>query len=370
MALGHGATCARRPVMPSCIEWAEERHEECSDTSDEGYSECDDWDGNCCTWWPCSWACEVVTWVCVGWTWVSHVVCVAWNVVTTVTCVAWDVVTTAINAVIVTLESSVGWVLSAVAFLVELAEAIPGVGTLIRWIINFINFLAALIYSLVDILLGFLGVRPEKLLRVCSVVLRDEKGNVVANTPYAVQQLARAVTIFKAEANIRIIPSRPFHYTSGFSAAETPDDSWVVVDSGVSDSDLLDPACNGATDWGLAGSKNQLKMSTACFYGAWRRIWGYGSPVACVFIREIAGDTIGCAIWITDIAWIEGDILHPEHTAAASSATLGHEVGHAGNLWHIDDDPTNLMFPSVSGGDLLEDWQVLLLRASRHVTYF
>ena len=56
--------------MPKCIEWAEERVEECNEWRDEGHNECSDWD-KCCDWWPCSWGCKLITWVCVGWYWVA-----------------------------------------------------------------------------------------------------------------------------------------------------------------------------------------------------------------------------------------------------------------------------------------------------------
>ena len=87
--------------MPTCLEWATERHEECVEWRDDGYEGCDAWDSRCCDWWPCSWACKVVTWFCVAWVWVSNLVCVAWNVITTTFCVVWDVVTTVINAILV-----------------------------------------------------------------------------------------------------------------------------------------------------------------------------------------------------------------------------------------------------------------------------
>src|SRR5919108_1440793 len=122
--------------VPKCIKWGEERHQECSDYRDEGYNACSEYRSRCCDWWPCSWACEVVSWFCYAWYWVSNVVCVAWTWVTTAVCVAWDAVTTVVGAVVETVDSILSWVGSAAAFLVELVFAIPYVGRLLKWIWN------------------------------------------------------------------------------------------------------------------------------------------------------------------------------------------------------------------------------------------
>ena len=372
--------------MPACLEWAEQRSEECSETEDQGYNECDDWDRRCCDWWPCSWACKVITWVCVGYTWVSNIVCVAWDVVTTTVCVLWDIATTFINAILVTLESTLGWILSAVAFIVELLEMIPVLGTLIRWILNFVSFLLWTVASLIDAGLGYIGIRPEKLLRVCTIILRDEasdaegdeRGTPVASVDTVRVWLQLAADVYKRDANVRLIPSRPFKYTTGFADAEQVTDDWIQIDSDPGDSDTLDVACNApgaGADWLLTGTKYQAKASTRCFYGAWRRVLGYGAPVTCFVIRDIPGNAVGCCLWITDYATIEA--------GGATPRTVAHELGHACNLWHlcVDDDRRNLMAtqnecspqsttPPNTANPRLSDWQVLLVRASKHVTYF
>ena len=46
--------------MPTCIEWVEERTQECTELVDQGQNECSDFQAACCTWAPCSWACAVV----------------------------------------------------------------------------------------------------------------------------------------------------------------------------------------------------------------------------------------------------------------------------------------------------------------------
>ncbi len=375
--------------MPACLVWGEERHQECTETADRGYNECtesrDEGYRDCCDWWPCSWVCDAWVWVsnivCVAWTWVSNIVCVAWTWITTAICIVWDVITTIANAILVTLESILGWVLSAIAFIVELIESIPIIGTIIRWIINIVTHIINLLASLGDALLGLIGIRPEKLLRVCTVILRDESGNPTATPEFATAMLQLAADVYKRDANVRIIPVGPFKYHTGFAGAETVDNNWVITDGSNSDPNLLDVPCNAdgaGAEFLLTGSGFQIKSSTLCFFGNWRRVLGYGAPVACFIIRSIPG-ALGCALWITDYATIVGGLTIPP----TSPRTLGHEVGHASNLWHVcvDDDIRNLMGvpgscdPTSStapdrANPRMNEWQVLLVRASKHVTYF
>jgi hypothetical protein len=372
--------------MPTCIEWGQERHQECTQTRDEGYNQCtqtrDDGYNQCCTWEPCSWFCRAWVWisniVCIAWTWVSNVVCVAWTWVTTAVCVVWDVVTTVVGAIITILESTIGWLLSAIAFVVELIMAIPILGTVIRWVINAITAVVGIILSICDAFLGLIGVRPEKLLRVCTVILRDEKGTPVATVPEAVSMLQLAADVYKRDANIRIIPSRPFQFHSGFAGAETVDETWVETDGANSDAALLDVECGAGGEWGETGSGFQLKSSLRCLFGAWRRLSGFGAPITVFYIRSIPG-ALGCSLWITNYVTIDGQGTVPHQ----SPRTVGHELGHSCNLWHVcvDDGIRNMMATSgacspESPNDadrvnpLMEDWQVLLVRASKHVSYF
>jgi hypothetical protein len=50
-------------------------------------------------------------------------------------------------------------------------------------------------------------------------------------------------------------------------------------------------------------------------------------------------------------------------------ATIAHELAHACNLLHRK-DPENLMNPTQKGQSTLTDWQIAILRSSRHVTHF
>ncbi|MGE0523888.1 MAG: hypothetical protein AB7O60_12715 [Variibacter sp.] len=395
--------------MPKCLKWGEQRHkrcnswedqghDECNDWRDDGYSECRSWDRNCCDWWPCSWGCKIISlicrvsvWVsnivCHGFVWIAKVVCVGWAITTTAICIAWDVATAVVNFAGVTIESIFGWVLSGIAAFLSIILSIPLIGGLIRWGLSLGTAIFWAIVSLFDSLIGLIGIRPEKRLRVCAVVLADERSNpVLSDINYAVDQLQVAANILKRDANIRLMPSAPFQYATGFGDAPTVTADWItVLRREPGDVDTLDPSCNAdgfAADLGTAGSKFNLLMTTYCFYGAWRRIIGYGGPISVFFVRSIAGGRDGCGQWIVDFVTVTsptplspgGPIMPPVEDARRVTC---HELGHATNLWHLDsnDNPTNLMgTPRPTIGNVMDfqmyDWQVLAVRASKHVTYF
>jgi hypothetical protein len=82
-------------------------------------------------------------------------------------------------------------------------------------------------------------------------------------------------------------------------------------------------------------------------------------------------------LFITDYVTVDREAVD------TSPRTIGHEVGHSCMLWHtcVDDNVTNMMATSTDcdpdsttepdrANPMMEDWQVLLVRASKHVTYF
>src|SRR4030095_8014860 len=123
--------------------------------------------------------------------------------------------------------------------IIELLESIPGLGTFIRWFVNAVSLTTIVSLSIGDFFLGLTGVRPEKKLRVCTVILKDERGNAIAAVKDVIPLLQLAANVYKRDANVRLIPLRPFKYVSGFSEAETVDASWIINDASNSDSDIL-----------------------------------------------------------------------------------------------------------------------------------
>lgn len=73
------ATCGDKIAATfgaGCTQYRRDVHWDCSHYRQEGYEDCS-WD--CCDWWPCSWGCEALSWVCRGWIWLSSFVCDAWG---------------------------------------------------------------------------------------------------------------------------------------------------------------------------------------------------------------------------------------------------------------------------------------------------
>jgi len=367
--------------MPRCLEWAEERSRECTKTRKEKIKKCSewekkwdkqckDWDDKCCDWWPCSWGCKLVTWVCVGWKWVStwvckgwywvvNIVCVAWTWITTLVCVVWDVVTTVVNAILETLESILVWILDGLAIFVNILLSIPIIGGLLKWGKNIFLEIAWGLVGLGDTILGSLGIRPEKKLRICTIIMIDENGNPVAQTSDVVTEIQAAIDIFKEQANVRLIRSAPFQYDSGFADKETATEEWVTTRR----MEPLDVECGlGAAgeDLWLPGTDFEVNSSFGCFYGKFRRLIGYGAPVVIFVVRRVEGPEKGCSIGpLTNYVTVEG----------RDPICIAHELGHACNLWHVGSQ-TNLMHEAGCGQRELDWWQIAILRNSRHVTYF
>ncbi|WP_227386469.1 hypothetical protein [Microvirga rosea] len=290
----------------------------------------------------------------------------------------WDVVVTIINAVVVTIESILGWVWSAIAAIIAVILSIPILGAFIRWIISLATAIVWTIASIADTIAGLLGIRPEKLLRVCPVILADERSRPVDTIDHAVDQLQAAAHLLKREANIRLVPSAPLQYVTGFSGTPIVTKDWItVLDREPGDSDTLDPPCDAnafGADLGVAGSKFNLLMTVHCFYGGWRRLLGYGAPVSVFFVRSVKPSKDGCGTWIVDFVTVAAQ---PMPTSQDLRRVACHEIGHTGNLWHLGatDNADNLMAtPRPMVTDVMNyrlyDWQVLLLRASKHVSYF
>ncbi len=311
-----------------CVDWAEESYEECSEWADQGYSACDDWDDRCCDWWPCSWACKIITWVCVGWVWVSNVVCVAWTTIVTVVCVAWEVVTV---------------ILTPITWLIEVILSIPIIGRLIGELINLGTSIIWRIVGLADAVLTIIGIRPLKKLRVCIIILRDERGSATSSQTILQPQIDAARQIFREQANIELL----------VEAIHTVDDP--------SPTHSLDVECNAAA-WGedlwLPGTYFGTTSAWQCPTGGLGRITGFANPVVVFCVRNIPGSTAGCALGpLTDYLTIEGQ----------NPICLAHEIGHKVGLWHCCDG-TNLA-NGTCGGTQLDWWQITIARNSEFVTY-
>lgn len=357
--------------MPNCLEYAEEHTQQCDRWEDDGYNACVGWH----PWFR---------WICVSWTWMQHFVCVSWVVVTTVVCVVWDVVVTVVAFVVELLESlAIGWILNILAMYVELVLSIPYVGALVRWVFAIGRLVLWTVVALLDAVASLVGIRPEKKLRVCTIILRDENDQPVAAVADVVNALNDAIQILYQEANVQLLNSAPFQFTSGAakyfgSGPILADASWVRIYPAASATRVLDVACGGQAaidDLGEVGTNNRIRSFANCWWGNWRRVLGYGGPVVIFILRSIrtgSRDDFGCSLGpLSDYVTIAGGtptVL--DGAAGRPMITVPHELGHACTLWHVE-NPLNLM--DADGIDAiainLDHVQATVMRASTHVTY-
>ncbi|MBV8882218.1 MAG: hypothetical protein JO332_19840, partial [Planctomycetaceae bacterium] len=248
----------------------------------------------------------------------------------------------------------------------ELLFAVPIVGRALCQIWKIALEVVYRVAGLFDMLLGAIGLRPEKKLRVAVVLLKDGSGTPVVAPASVVDELQAAIDIYSDQANVRVVPMAWFHLSSPFSSNETATESWVAQPDGPSDASVLDVSANAAAwgeDFWMTGTRFHGLAAWLWKWGLPRRILGYGAPVAVFAVRTINGAT-GLSLGpLTDYITAVG-------TETADKTTLAHEIGHACGLWHHGDGD-NLMYSYDSNvRRKMSLFQVLVVRNSRHVTYF
>ncbi|HEX5155417.1 MAG TPA: hypothetical protein VFW07_28440 [Parafilimonas sp.] len=320
--------------ISSCLEWGDQSVNQCTDWKEQTDRSCNDWDANCCTWWPCSWACSAVTWVCLGWSYVTTFVCVVWTVIVTTVCV---------------LYSLIELILTPIGFLVGVIMSIPVVGRIIDWLLNILAEILNRIINLPEFLGTLLGIKLLKKLKICVIILRDEIGNALISEQTLQSIIDSAKTIYLNQCNVQL-------QVEGIHTVDKP-----------SPSEALDVGCNTdalSTDVWIGGSYFEFIANWVCplsisISGRTLRL----SPTVIVFIvRTIDGgppdNTVGCAMWTaTDYLTLEPD-----------PRCLAHELGHKCGLFH-DPDIRNLMNANGCSNRNLTSFQQAVIRSSLYVSY-
>lgn len=399
MASNCGKDAGRK--IKKCVKERVDKVRKCTQTRDEGYNRCtrtrDEGYEKCCDWAPCSWFCDIVVWVanivCIAWEWVKNIVCVAWEWVKNVVCVAWivlstglcrvtDVLTSALNLLATALEAALNWALSIVGFVVGILQMLPGLGRIISWIWGVVGTIINGILSLPDAVLTLFGIMPEKRLRLAVVMLRDSQRNfIVKDRKVILRAIQYAIHQFRTEVNVRVIPIQYASYQTAFADDPTAGDAYIFEYDIPSTAKVLDTCCDecaAVEDLGPAGTEIQTILNRLTFWGNGRRLLTYGAPLVALTVRSFRDGKMGCSLgplsdYVTVLfqdsdTTIAIEDLTPDKSLG-SITDLTHELGHACNLPHKE-DVNNLMNPSPARTGSLTVWQKILVRASRHVTYF
>jgi hypothetical protein len=280
---------------------------------------------------PCNWWClccnKLICWLVVA-------------LVATVVLVAVAVT----RLVVVTTCEVVNLLLSAAAVLVNLVLSIPGLGALIRIIINAVQEISWRLAGLPDFFGSLLGIMPPKRLYLGIVILNQNGGPLTPTTdPNLATALAAATSIFSTQCNVAL----------RFTGFCTP--------ALITPNEALMPGCNvdgyGA-DFGIAGAHYQFVASECAGTENGRRLLGHGGAILAYVVSDVNGPgTIGCCAYPANWVTIE----------ASDPSCLAHEIGHCCGLPH-DGTAGNLMFPTC-GGTVLSTLQRAWFRNSRHVTF-
>jgi len=252
---------------------------------------------------------------------------------------------------------------NAVAALIDLVFCIPVLGRAIKWIWNSLITLVYFLFGLFEYLGWKLNVRPVKKYRIGFIILRDKDNQPLTSEESVLPAVRKAQEIY-SQAKVDILPAFPRPKKLSESG-EFPESSlWVRILDKPASAKILEVGCNLPAmlqDIGLPGTLFQYHTLGAFFQSGVRRLTGYGAPVTVFVVQEIVGFA-GCSLgWLSDYVTVESRHLF----------TTAHELGHACNLPHRK-DKANLMHPA-SGRQktiLLTEWQIAMMRASRHITLF
>lgn len=295
------------------------------------------WENQCstvtrqvCRWlpWPLSDLCE----------WVSETVCklveVWFLVVKTIVQTVCEVVTSLIKIFILIPMTIFVTVLRIVCFVID-------------FVVNWVKIIIAAIGGIPEFLLCMLGLRIRKHLHACVTVLASRGGSPVVSDADVDRVLEEARRILSDRFNVDL-------HVHGRKIVQVPDDRLDVTACDASQLfsseaiDLTDDA-NGTFGDLFGCGDNLIDIGAELIHDV----------LDIIFIRDIIeGGDVGCHIPGTDYVIIDQN---------SSGLVLAHEIGHAGDLWHVS-DKTNLMNHFVAGDDV-HNWQRCIFRRSRFVHY-
>lgn len=269
---------------------------------------------------------------------------VCWLVVVTVKVVRWVVVTVGKWVTRVVCEV-VNFVVDLIGAVIALILSIPVLGGLIRTIWNWVTEIIWRAVGSIDFIGSLLGIRPRKKMYI-GVLIPRESGRPIVSEADFLPQIEATRDLFDRLCNINVI------YTGACSPDMDAPDA------------VLRPSCNAAgffADWWTGGSWIEFATLRCRFIDTARRIIGHGSELMVIPVIDIDGFN-GCSMGPT----------HNYVVTVANGArpfTTAHEVGHACMLLHRDGTQNLMSTPSPMRDPALTNWQIAVIRGSRHCIY-
>ena len=241
----------------------------------------------------------------------------------------------------------ISFILDVIAFIVNLILSIPVIGGIIRTILNWLTEIIWRIVGIFDFIASLLGARARKKMYF-GVIIPTHDSEPLANQSDIQPQIDAAIEHMDRLCNINFIFTGVCN--SSVNAPSNP----------------LTYACNAEgffSDWWIDGSFFEFAASLCKFEDGWRRVLGYGAEIIVFVVDNVTPEpTDGCSMGPTT-----NYIMTEPNT---QNNMIVHETGHACFLLHRDDDPVNLMSPSVlNTPQTLTNWQISVIRSSRHCTY-
>ena len=269
-----------------------------------------------------------------------------WFVTVLVKVVRWVVVTVGKWVVRIVCEI-VSLVLDIIAFVFGLILSIPIIGGIIRTIINWVMEIFWRIVGVFDFILSLLGARIRKKMYF-GLIIPTHDGVPIAAEADLQPQIDAAIEHMDRLCNINLI------YTGACeSVVNAPSNPFTYP-------------CNAAgffSDWWIPGSFFEFASNICKFEDGWRRTTGYGAEIIVFVVDDVTPEpTDGCSMGpSTNYVLTE---------AQTQNNMIVHEIGHACFLLHRDGDRLNLMSPTVlNDPQTLTNWQVSVIRSSRHCVY-
>ena len=293
--------------------------------------------------WPIDWFCHAVT-----------------SLIKIVETVVKEVVRIYIKVVC----TPIAFVFTVLTGLLQLALAIPILGTWIRFLVGSIVWLWSQFIGLVDAVGGLVGLRPIKHLRLEVFILMHPDGTLTVQPGATSTLLASTESIFRSRADVKV------HTTIHQVDSPSPGNALTI---GTEIDPLFGLLAEDATG---AGMYFQKVIHDRLWQDSPWLTFRLGATIILFVVDEVEGTYAGCSAGpIVDYICIEG-----RQFGAADQTLIAHEMGHACGLFHDDvtdcanGDLTNLMYCQATKnrqprGNNLSPFQRALVRSSPHVTY-